>query len=693
MSQRRVGRACDQCNFSRTRCDGDLPWYDYLGHRCQYNRQVKKRGRKTNLARRSIGSRSLSDRYRSVQESPSPIESRISSRHSTTNQDDIQASLQLAPLHCLGLEQPNLTTDSSNGINFEQIQTNSPLVPDSSHFPLGLGHSSHLSPMDPLLVSTFPASPSESTSEKSPARNSTCRYPCLKPLLPALKNILCPEIACDLLDIFFSEPGSSLCFAHSPYILSPVLRKKSVLHPSKPRPTSPALLATMLWCVAHTADFRIFYVPGSRQRIVNELYGVAMSFLRRRDMDNWRRVPGGWQLEEDSTTSLDTEASDRAPRTFSTGPKPCVDDVLTFALLTIVISGGEYKSDCVKWWNKTVGLVKYLGLHKEPSMPGNTPNYDKSQASAEEHEEQRRAFWLVYAVDRHLALSHNRSLHILDAECEVLTPLPEHSWQSFGTQGVEALQQRSYGPPTTISGAGFFEYFLPMMAILGDIIDFRLRRYHPRLVSHDDTSLEVLKASLTHCERSLRDFAGASNPSRSPPNTTVPKDTANMVVAYAVYILKVLYVLLYGKWDAITMLEDDGDWITSSRFADCSSSSIAAARAISDILTVDPELSFMPYLFGIYLFHGSFVLLLFAERMSQIGPNPSVEEACEVIIRAHEVAIVTLSTEFQKTFRKAFRSILYNARRPEMSKTELQTLRKEVLSMYRWTMGRPGLCL
>ncbi|KAL3459761.1 hypothetical protein BJX64DRAFT_278985 [Aspergillus heterothallicus] len=526
-----------------------------------------------------------------------------------------------------------------------------------------------------------------SGSQKSPHHDLACRYPCLKPLLPVLKGILLPSTACDLLDIFFAEPDTSLCFTHSPYVLSPVLRKTWVLHPSSPRPTSPALLATMLWCVAHTADSRVFHLPGSRQRIINELYGVAMSFLRKRDMDQWRRVPGGWQLEEDSTTSLDRDKIDKSRRTFSTGPTPCVDDVLTCLLLTIVISGGEYKSDCVKWWNKTVGLVKYLGLHKEPSTSS------QSQGSAEGHEELRRAFWLAYTVDRHLALSHNRALDILDAECEVFSPLPENMWQTVDTLTPEALGNRTYGPPMTISGTSFFEYFLPMMAILGDIIDFRLRRYHPRLVSNDEASIDVIKAHLTHFERSLCELSETRGLSRSPSGTSLPGSTTKIVVAYAVYIIKVLYVLLYGNWDAITMLEDDGDWITSSRFADCSSSSIAAAQAISDVLRADPELSFMPYLFGIYLFHGSFVLLLFAERMSRIGPNPSVEEACEVIIRAHEVAIVTLSTEFQKTFRKAFRSILYNARRPELSETELQTLRKEVLSTYRWTMGHRGLCL
>ncbi|KAL3483979.1 fungal-specific transcription factor domain-containing protein [Aspergillus germanicus] len=683
MNHRRVGRACDQCNFSRTRCDGDLPCSS-LGHRCQYNRQVKKRGRKTNLARRGIGSRSHSDV--GLHRSASPMGSGISSERSTANEDDVQASLQLGQLNGLGLEQDMGMHSNSTDVNFGQFNVNSPLALDSAQFGLGFG-SSHLPNTDPMLLGTFPASPSASGSQKSPLHDSACRYPCLKPLLPALNGILSPATACDLLDIFFAEPGSLLCFTHSPYVLSPVLRKKSVLHTSKPRQTSPALLAAMLWCIAHTADCRVFYLPGSRQRIINELYGVVMSLLRRRDMDNWRRVPGGWQLEEDSATSLDPGKSDRSRRTFSTGPTPCVDDVLTLVLLAIVISGGEYKSDCVKWWNKTVGLVKYLGLHKEPSMSG------QSQGSLEEQEEQRRTFWLVYTVDRHLALSHNRALDIQDAECEVFSPLPEHLWQSFDTLGGETLQHRTYGPATIISGTGFFEYFLPMMAILGDIIDYRLRRYHPRLVSHDEASLEVIKANLTHCERSLCELSDGQTTAHSPSSTSLSRNTTQMVVAYAVYIIKVLYVLLYGNWDAITMLEDDGDWITSSRFAECSSSSIAAAQAISDILKVDPELSFMPYLFGIYLFHGSFVLLLFAERMSRIGPNPSVEEACEVIIRAHEVSIVTLSTEFQKTFRKAFRSILYNARRPEMSETELQTLRKEVLSTYRWTMGHRGLCL
>lgn len=48
----------------------------------------------------------------------------------------------------------------------------------------------------------------------------------------------------------------------------------------------------------------------------------------------------------------------------------------------------------------------------------------------------------------------------------------------------------------------------------------------------------------------------------------------------------------------------------------------------------------MPYLFGIYLLHGSFILLLFADRMLLLGANGSVVKACETIIRADEISVV-----------------------------------------------------
>ncbi|KAJ5316871.1 hypothetical protein N7508_001379 [Penicillium antarcticum] len=495
------------------------------------------------------------------------------------------------------------------------------------------------------------------------------------------------EDACQLLDIFFADHRNSVSNITCPYILTTVLRKKSVLHPNHPRKTSLALLTTILWTVAQTAESGIYYLPGSRKRIVDHLYSLTLTHFHLRDIDNWHRVPGGWQLDEDDMFNVDQQQCNKARTTYSKGPNPTVDDVLTLTLRTLVISGGEFKADCIKWWNKTVSLVRLLGYNTEAGL--NT-THDPSADTFETQEERRRAFWLVYILDRHLALSYNRPLCILDAECRVLTPLPEELWQSLDTTSIP---HRSFGPPTTISGSGIFEYFLPLTALLGDIIELRLIHHHPRLTMCSELATFEVKHSLEECEESLKSFADSQVSTVHTFQATTSQVRASLVVAYSSYILKVLYVLLYGKWDAVTMLEDTGEWISTNNFSECASNSIAASQSLTEILRVDPELSFMPYLFGIYLFHGSFILLLFAERMPQIGPNESVEQACEVIIRAHEVSIVTLSTEFQKTFRKAFRSVLYGVRNFEVTEPDFPVIRKEVLAMYRWTMGHKGLCL
>lgn len=251
------------------------------------------------------------------------------------------------------------------------------------------------------------------------------------------------------------------------------------------------------------------------------------------------------------------------------------------------------------------------------------------------------------------------------------------------------LPARVLGPPTVITGTGFFEYFLPLMAILGDIIEVHHRRHHPRLGLIDDAhAVAIIGELLSSCEASIEKLrreidrieytaplstpgsvpikdliSGYNAPSISQTSPPAGPQAANsfsssckrakdrsrlqLVTAYSTHILHVLHVLLHGKWDAISMLDDDDDWITSTRFNDCASHAIAASQAVSSILKFDPELTFMPYLFGIYLLHGSFILLLFADRMPQLGANQSVELACETIVRAHEVCVVTLSTEFQ----------------------------------------------
>lgn len=121
-----------------------------------------------------------------------------------------------------------------------------------------------------------------------------------------------------------------------------------------------------------------------------------------------------------------------------------IDDVLTYILLSIAVSGGDFKSDCGKWWSKAVRLAFSLELNREDeqclaiSSPCANPlcscKRDEdvfSLSSIEAVEERRRVFWLLYCLDRHLALSFNRVLDIPDSYCEIYGKLSSQEFQNF----------------------------------------------------------------------------------------------------------------------------------------------------------------------------------------------------------------------------------------------------------------------
>jgi hypothetical protein len=129
--------------------------------------------------------------------------------------------------------------------------------------------------------------------------------------------------------------------------------------------------------------------------------------------------------------------------------------------------------------------------------------------------------------------------------------------------------------------------------------------------------------------------------------------------------MHVLHILLTGKWDPISLLDDNDLWISSQSFINATGHAVSAAEAIDNILEYDPGLEFMPFFFGVYLLQGSFLLLLIADKLQvskltqspwmtpnflQVEASPSVVRACETIVRAHEACVVTLNTEYQVRF-------------------------------------------
>jgi xylanolytic transcriptional activator XlnR len=266
-----------------------------------------------------------------------------------------------------------------------------------------------------------------------------CRYRVLDPLLPYLGEILSVSMACDLFDIYLIDPGNSPFHHAPPYVLTRIFRRKPLLHPTDPRPMSAALLATILWCCAQAAEPPSLLVPGARSRTTKALYDLAVALISERYVGQWRRSDSHAPRSDSqamsefgaSGGSTSAEESQSAYRTEVREHLGGVDDVLAYLLLCIAVSGGEFKADCQEWWHRAVQATITLGLHREdeacllgvdcrkPMCSCRVPFGKPSLAFLEAREERRRVFWLLYCLDRHLALSHNRILQMPDSYVEV----------------------------------------------------------------------------------------------------------------------------------------------------------------------------------------------------------------------------------------------------------------------------------
>ncbi|CAG8922494.1 unnamed protein product [Penicillium salamii] len=599
-------------------------------------------------------------------------------------------------------------------------------------------------------------SPANFPSYSMPPFSSSLRYPVLQPVLPHIVSIIPQSLACDLLDVYFTSSSSSRLSPSSPYVVGYVFRKQSFLHPTKPRSCSPGLLASMLWVAAQTSEAAFLTSPPSaRGRVCQKLLELTIGLLRPlihgpATGEASPNYPANMVINGVALGGFGVSMDQLGAQSSATG---AVDDVATYVHLATVVSASEYKAASMRWWTAAWSLARELKLGRElppnattrqdgemdgegdidvngnkrppPSLMGHGPGNSAISLTEEEREERRRIWWLLYATDRHLALCYNRPLTLLDKECEgLLQPINDDIWQAgdFSSMGY-----RRAGPSFECSGHSMFGYFLPLMSILGEIVDLQHARNHPRFGLHFRSSGEwesqamEISRQLDVYAQSLKEFEARYTSSlalgTAEPDTAMEGSNINhmspsgrssstvgshvsesivhtkMVVAYGTHIMHVLHILLAGKWDPINLLDDNDLWISSESFISAMGHAVSAAEAASDILEYDPDLSFMPFFFGIYLLQGSFLLLLTADKL-QGDASPSVVRACETIVRAHEACVVTLNTEYQRTFRKVMRSALAQVRgRVPEDFGEQQQRRREVLALYRWSGDGSGLAL
>jgi len=458
----------------------------------------------------------------------------------------------------------------------------------------------------------------------------------------------------------------------------------------------------MLWVVAQTSDAAFLTAPpSSRGRICQKLLELTVGLLKplihgpstgEASPNFSNTVINGVALGGLGVAmpgSVNPEGLNGETGAF--GAAGSLDDVVTYIHLATVVSASEYKGASLRWWNAAWSLARELKLGRE--LPQNAPMTAEQTTEAvndvdadgeadedvqssgmiteEEREERRRIWWLCYTVDRHLALCYNRPLFLLDIECEgLLQPMDDTLWQAgeFYTgdssihitspSGTPRIRRR--GPNFECTGHSIFGYFLPLMTILGEIVDLYHAKNHPRFgigfrsaQEWDDHASEIAR-QLDAYGHSLKDFEARHlsspieeqqiqadqnmegiaptnnieqqhNDIGTPSVHSVHTASSNhnleadiqtrTVVAYGTHVMHVLHILLTGKWDPISLLDDNDLWISSQSFINATGHAVSAAEAINNILEYDPGLEFMPFFFGVYLLQGSFLLLLIADKL------------------------------------------------------------------------------
>ncbi|ANB14049.1 transcriptional activator xlnR [Sugiyamaella lignohabitans] len=648
----RISRACDQCRASRTKCDGVQPCKrcSALSKSCEYFLQRKKRGRGSELY-----SFKRNNHDNSGKNLPLPVTDSVegysfdgyngkpmNNVDQTSKISQVPFAGEVVPVESVN---PHLMSAASSSLPVTDLDLSGLTEPDQDS--TDKHPSTYLFDFLPTMTSPrwlnmstlFPTELFATSHSLRNFSDTTIQYPVLLPILPDL-DFIQPELINDLIEVYFSN---------SVYGIAPIIRKSSLLSHHNPRKCTPALLFSFLLVSAHATDHPLIKSTAStREQITSRLSDLVISHMK--------------ALHSGGT----------------------LDDVITYIHLGILASMSEFKGAAMRWWHAAWGLARLLKFNQE------CPALDE-----EKREEQRRTWWLLFLTDRHLSLCYNQMPSTLDSEsCDLYLPVNEKRWSSDEPLvPAESDTSRQKGPVFKVYDSGLFGMYLPLMTLLGGILDLHFLQMNQTLAVNDDV-LEMLRtrfsARLNDFETSIEVFS-----SQIPDN-----GVGAYVKAWKEYchcLVHIFHILVQGYLDPIDLLNSIDDLIGTPVFKKCVDHAIAAAKSIDSVLIFDPDLRLIPYFFGIQLLQAGFVLLCLADKLGT-ETSKEVRDACETLVHGHEVCIVTLNTEYQRNFRSILRSAIRPTVLPGMDgvTTELDEARhrrREVLGLYRWCSGGTGLAI
>lgn len=506
-------------------------------------------------------------------------------------------------------------------------------------------------------------------------------YPVLHKLLPALREFMPDSLSNNLLEAYF-ETWSLHGAPKNPLVPSSVFQKRAFLDKSNPRPSTNVLLASMLWLAAQNADVPALSASlGRRKYVRRKLLQLTTKLLK--------------PLSEVAFSGYEEMAEANPYETSS----QYLDECMAYVHLAMVTSASAFTRASLRWWNMAFSLAREIDLHQplKPQSRHSTPRYQSQQnrvASEGESfcrtsiglaEERKRVWWFLYTMDRHISFLFNKPLSLLDSQCSSLErPVREALLQDDLEQNSDLVPS---GPWYCCTGTDFFQFFTPLMALLGETVYFTLAQNHPRfgISVHTTNDWSNWRAAIRdkledyqNEVETMRGSDGASRRAESPSSQESDTSASGMrenqnprsivVFSYAEFLIDVFNIILAGKWDPQTLLEQHDNWLGSKEFSEVVEHAVDAAATMRELFDIDPGLRFMPFYLGIYLFHVSLPLVLVVDRKHR-EVSEQIILACDTFIRAHEICISHMSSEYLVCrfllFLKTLKSLQFSGRHVE----------------------------
>lgn len=372
---RRNRIACDSCHSRRVRCDRAFPCSRCLRNetRCEFTRELRKRGRIARSKQAGLDTANGASDRRAVErnnmKTVSPTRDRNTPptgsahhRSPTTNDPTVAPAPSVDGHRGLGpeanateewLSSTHLSSESYGFLNGAGWRDGS--LPRMLDFWNGVdfaGQSAQTPSASKMApIAQTPGSSSTSTSLK---------YPVLQPLMPFLEGTLSRRLVFDLLELYFTSAFSTHMHPVCHHIHCYVLRKASFLTTDTPRPTSPALLASMLWVAAlDDRAFALSISPPQRKKICQFLCALTIRLLRplihasfkEQDSSAPRDVPyAAVGPECPPVATMHHPSTGTGDDRGLVGPAGSLDDVITYIHVASIISSSEQKAASMRWF-------------------------------------------------------------------------------------------------------------------------------------------------------------------------------------------------------------------------------------------------------------------------------------------------------------------------------------------------------